>query len=221
MHAALVSEPAYPATMPSSVPVDASPPMKPVKMTAARLEQEAQAARLNQALPLVPLPSPTTAAASTLVPPVSQRPARSSPRSLQTAPKPMRTMSYPVSSSPSIQLPPTVPEEGHQRASLGPLQRQSNVSAPVRERDSANSRYSFRRRASTSARPNSRPFQDGAAMDEDVLRYAEEIRKKRESKRRWREAEDEDRVIIGSKVDASHPNYVTAYNMLTGLRVAV
>jgi len=28
-------------------------------------------------------------------------------------------------------------------------------------------------------------------------------------------------VIIGNKVDANHPNFVTAYNMLTGLRVAV
>jgi hypothetical protein len=28
-------------------------------------------------------------------------------------------------------------------------------------------------------------------------------------------------VIIGNKVDANHPNYITAYNMLTGLRVAV
>ena len=58
-------------------------------------------------------------------------------------------------------------------------------------------------------------------MDEEALRYAEEIRKKRESKRRWREAEDEDRVIMGNKVDMNHPNYITAYNMLTGLRVAV
>ena len=58
-------------------------------------------------------------------------------------------------------------------------------------------------------------------MDEEALRYSEEIRKKRESKRRWREAEDEDRVIMGNKVDMNHPNYITAYNMLTGLRVAV
>jgi len=36
-----------------------------------------------------------------------------------------------------------------------------------------------------------------------------------------REVEDENTVIIGNKVDSNHPNYVTAYNMLTGLRVAV
>lgn len=94
------------------------------------------------------------------------------------------------------------------------------------ERNSANSRYSLRRRASTSpsvVRRNSRPYPDftDPSMDEEAQRYAEEIRKKRESKRRWKEAEDDDRVIIGNKVDANHPNYISAYNMLTGLRVAV
>lgn len=73
-------------------------------------------------------------------------------------------------------------------------------------------------------RRNSRPYGaevGDSSVDEEILRYAEEIRKKRESKRRWKEAEDEDKVIIGNKVDANHPNYITAYNMLTGLRVAV
>jgi 1-phosphatidylinositol-4-phosphate 5-kinase len=85
----------------------------------------------------------------------------------------------------------------------------------------------MRPRASTTnsiVRRNSRPFTGEAGdspADEEAQRWAEEIRKKRESKRRWKEAEDEDRVIIGNKVDANHPNYITAYNMLTGLRVAV
>lgn len=101
-------------------------------------------------------------------------------------------------------------------------------SSPILERNSVNSRYSLRRRASTSpsvVRRNSRPYNadppEITPLDDEALRYAEEIRKKRESKRRWKEAEDEDRVIIGNKVDANHPNYITAYNMLTGLRVAV
>lgn len=85
----------------------------------------------------------------------------------------------------------------------------------------------MRPRASTTnsvVRRNSRPFTGElgeSPVDEDAQRWAEEIRKKRESKRRWKEAEDGDRVIIGNKVDANHPNYITAYNMLTGLRVAV
>lgn len=87
----------------------------------------------------------------------------------------------------------------------------------------------MRPRASTSAsvaRRNSRPFTatgelGESPVDEDAQRWTEEIRKKRESKRRWKEAEDEDRVIYGNKVDANHPNYITAYMMLTGVRVAV
>ena len=177
--------------------------------------------RLNQSLP------PPPPAASTLVPPSPARPIR-----LQnpiSPGKPTRSLSHPIITHLPIQLPPTVPEE--HRASpvnpVSPLYRQVSGSSPVLEQDSANSRYSLRRRASTSAsfvRRNSRPFgpefQD-APLDEEAQRWAEEIHKKRESKRRWREAEDEDRVIIGNKVDANHPNYITAYNMLTGLRVAV
>ena len=57
--------------------------------------------------------------------------------------------------------------------------------------------------------------------EEDASWWSEEIHKRREIRRRWKEVEDENIVVIGSKVDTNHPNYVTAYNMLTGLRVAV
>jgi len=107
-----------------------------------------------------------------------------------------------------------------------PVLAQASGANPVIERHSVNSRSSVRRRASTSAshiRQTSRAFtaESMEQAEEEAQRWVEEIRKKRESKRRWKEAEDEDRVIIGNKVDANHPNFVTAYNMLTGLRVAV
>ena len=57
--------------------------------------------------------------------------------------------------------------------------------------------------------------------EEDASWWTEEIQKRREIRRRWKEVEDENIVVIGNKVDTNHPNYVTAYNMLTGLRVAV
>jgi hypothetical protein len=57
--------------------------------------------------------------------------------------------------------------------------------------------------------------------EEDTSWWTEEIHKRREIRRKWKEVEDENTVVIGSKVDTNHPNYVTAYNMLTGLRVAV
>ncbi|PHH59581.1 hypothetical protein CDD81_2846 [Ophiocordyceps australis] len=62
---------------------------------------------------------------------------------------------------------------------------------------------------------------DELLIDEDALRWAEAYRQKRASKRRRKEEEDDDRVLVGTKVDESHANWVTAYNMLTGIRVSV
>lgn len=58
-------------------------------------------------------------------------------------------------------------------------------------------------------------------QDEDAARWAEAVRQKRASKRRKRDEEDEDRVVVGTKVDQNHVNWVTAYNMLTGIRFTV
>lgn len=62
---------------------------------------------------------------------------------------------------------------------------------------------------------------DEVVPDEDALRWAEAYRQKRASKRKRIEREDDDRVLVGTKVDESHANWVTAYNMLTGIRVSV
>lgn len=83
------------------------------------------------------------------------------------------------------------------------------------------------RRASLSlVRRNTRSItsdfpRDEAYPDEDAMRWAEAYRQKRASKRKKREEEDDDRVLIGNKVDEKHANWVTAYNMLTGIRVSV
>lgn len=58
-------------------------------------------------------------------------------------------------------------------------------------------------------------------QDEDAARWAEHIRQKRASKRKRKEDEDDDRVVVGTKVDQNHVNWVTAYNMLTGIRFTV
>ncbi|KAH8724545.1 hypothetical protein GQ44DRAFT_617925 [Phaeosphaeriaceae sp. PMI808] len=58
-------------------------------------------------------------------------------------------------------------------------------------------------------------------QDDDAARWAEHIRQKRASKRKRKEDEDEDRVVVGTKVDQHHVNWVTAYNMLTGIRFTV
>jgi len=62
---------------------------------------------------------------------------------------------------------------------------------------------------------------DDVPQDEDAARWTEMIRQKRMSKRKRKEEEDDDMVVIGTKVDQNHVNYVTAYNMLTGIRFTV
>lgn len=84
-----------------------------------------------------------------------------------------------------------------------------------------------RRKTSLSlARRNTRSiYSDGhldeVPQDEEAARWAEHIRQKRASKRRKKEDEDDDRVVVGTKVDQNHVNYITAYNMLTGIRFTV
>ncbi|RVX73723.1 hypothetical protein B0A52_02613 [Exophiala mesophila] len=62
---------------------------------------------------------------------------------------------------------------------------------------------------------------DEVVPDEDAARWTELIKQKRASRRKRREEEDEDRVIVGKKVEEGHVNWVTAYNMLTGIRFTV
>jgi 1-phosphatidylinositol-4-phosphate 5-kinase len=62
---------------------------------------------------------------------------------------------------------------------------------------------------------------DEVPPDEDAARWTELIKQKRASKRKKREEEDDDRVIVGKKVEEGHVNWVTAYNMLTGIRFTV
>ena len=58
-------------------------------------------------------------------------------------------------------------------------------------------------------------------LDGDVARWTETIRQKRASRRQRKEEEEDDRVVVGTKVDMNHVNWVTAYNMLTGIRFTV
>jgi 1-phosphatidylinositol-4-phosphate 5-kinase len=62
---------------------------------------------------------------------------------------------------------------------------------------------------------------DEIPQDEDAARWAEHIIQKRASKRKRKDLEDDDRVVVGTKVDQNHVNYVIAYNMLTGIRFTV
>ncbi|EFX03358.1 hypothetical protein CMQ_5408 [Grosmannia clavigera kw1407] len=82
------------------------------------------------------------------------------------------------------------------------------------------------RRASLSlGRKNTRSMhsdmpRDEVVPDEDALRWTEAYRQKRATKKRRLE-QDDDQVLVGTKVDETHANWVAAYNMLTGIRVSV
>ncbi|KAL4953363.1 hypothetical protein BDW69DRAFT_184564 [Aspergillus filifer] len=62
---------------------------------------------------------------------------------------------------------------------------------------------------------------DDANPDEDAARWAEAIKQRRASRKKRRDEEDDDRVVVGTKVDRNHVNWVTSYNMLTGIRFTV
>ena len=64
-------------------------------------------------------------------------------------------------------------------------------------------------------------YLDEVPPDEDAARWTEIVKQKRASRRKRREEEDDDRVIVGKKVEEGHVNWVTAYNMLTGIRFTV
>ncbi|KAF2459445.1 hypothetical protein BDY21DRAFT_384648 [Lineolata rhizophorae] len=85
---------------------------------------------------------------------------------------------------------------------------------PTRRRGS----LSLVRRATRSI--HSEMHLDEVQQDEDIARWAEHIKQKRASKRK-RDEEDDERVVVGTKVDQDHANWVTAYNMLTGIRFTV
>ena len=82
------------------------------------------------------------------------------------------------------------------------------------------------RASNTLARAPTRSIHSDMYLDEippdgDMARWTEAIRQKRASRKRKKEEEEEDRVVVGTKVDMNHVNWVTAYNMLTGIRFTV
>ena len=158
--------------------------------------------------PLFRTPSPTLAAGST----------PSSP--LQSGPPPplkhRHTLEVPkVSTSrTSRDHPPTA----HNTSKL-----EDSLSLPGRFSFAA---ASPRRASLALGRQNTRSlhsdlYADEVLQDDEAARWTEAIRQKRTSRRRRREEDDDGRVVMGTKVDQHHVNWVTAYNMLTGIRFTV
>ena len=64
-------------------------------------------------------------------------------------------------------------------------------------------------------------FLDEVPADSEIAKWTENVKQKRASRRKRKEEEEDDRVVVGTKVDMNHVNWVTAYNMLTGIRFTV
>ncbi|KAK4556271.1 Phosphatidylinositol-4-phosphate 5-kinase [Recurvomyces mirabilis] len=87
---------------------------------------------------------------------------------------------------------------------------------PTRRRGS----LQLARRVTRSIHSHSDMQLDQVPLDDDAARWAEAIKLKRASKKQRADTDDE-RVVVGTKVDEHHQNYVLAYNMLGGIRFCV
>ncbi|CAG8462520.1 11806_t:CDS:10 [Ambispora leptoticha] len=58
-------------------------------------------------------------------------------------------------------------------------------------------------------------------LDEEAHKSPDALRKRRLTKKRNREKDDEEEPVIGTRIGEDHVNYVLMYNMLTGIRVGV
>ncbi|CDK27628.1 unnamed protein product [Kuraishia capsulata CBS 1993] len=82
-------------------------------------------------------------------------------------------------------------------------------------------------RGSSAANPKRVSVVNGDFISEDpdisdeLKRMRDSEKAKRENKRRMKELQDGERVLVGQRVSEGHANYVMAYDMLTGIRVAV
>lgn len=149
---------------------------------------------------------------------------------------PHPNLSVGTSNTSSQELKPSSPKLHHRHtlevprvsASIPRLSRE-NTAPDSAGSDGINGKFSptHRRRTSlTLGRRTTRSLHsdshvDEITQDEDAARFAEALRQKRASRRRRKEEEDDDRVVVGTKVDQNHVNWITAYNMLTGIRFTV
>lgn len=170
---------------------------------------------------------------SSSLPASNSTPLRSSPHRLSSPPAPQSTSSTSnLATTGHLQLPPPGSTLKQRHTLEVPRVTPASNSKDGTDTAQASGRFSptvasGTRRASLSlVRRTTRSMQSDAqrdemGLDEDAQRWAEAYRQKRASKRKRKEEEDDDRVLVGTKVDESHANWVTAYNMLTGIRVSV
>ena len=214
------------------------PPRSPLTKPNVTGSSDATSITNNRSISLTFLPAPTQSPPSPPVPENNSR-AAGEDRTLRVPRSAHRASSPPAFSQPASSLAssvsPNPPNRLVQRHTLEvpkSASRTSRDGQPPANDDatvSATGRFSpnppSRRRGSsqlarrTTRSINSDMHLDELAQDEDAARWTEHIKQKRASKRK--RDEDDDRVVVGTKIDQGHANWVTAYNMLTGIRFTV
>ncbi|KAK1087776.1 Phosphatidylinositol-4-phosphate 5-kinase [Friedmanniomyces endolithicus] len=211
-------------------------------VTTGRVVSGPTPSTLGGILPVVKELSPSqatrvvTSEQGLLKPPVTRSAHRaSSPPAFShtsATPPPINSTPSPVPSRPSrleqrhtLEVPlvntARISADGREPANTSP---DGVVSATGRFSPTAQSRrrgsLQLARRMTRSIHSHSDMQLDQVPLDEDASRFAEAIKAKRAS-RKHRTDTDDDRVLVGTKVDEHHSNYVRAYNMLTGIRFVV
>ena len=117
---------------------------------------------------------------------------------------------------------PAIPNGKPSGSPASPLLKSISAAQPNGHSQPQTGPSSMRRRASSMQATRQTISQEEVKPDEDAHRWTEAIRQKRISRRHGRhDTEDEDKVLVGTKVSEGHVNFVTAYNMLTGIRLTV
>lgn len=129
-------------------------------------------------------------------------------------------MLKPPAASPNGQLPSPLSQSNQPSPLLQPVQPPPQQLTPVPSPQPQLQQTPSRRRASLQAARRTVSL-DNVPEDEAAHRWTEHIKAKRSSKRGRQDTEEEDKVLVGTKVSEGHVNFVTAYNMLTGIRFTV
>ncbi|SCV04794.1 LAMI_0H19218g1_1 [Lachancea mirantina] len=125
--------------------------------------------------------------------------------------------------------PPHPPFNSEEHARIVPLRHPNSPPEPdlVRESshlDGVNSSHSSIHSFPASPRPNvinEGGLKRSESATAEIKKMRESLLQKREMRKKQKNFLDDDHVLIGNKVSEGHVNFTIAYNMLTGIRVAV
>ncbi len=196
------------------------------------LKTDSNARTSNHDTIVAPTSSPISSAPAEFT---TLKPATQPPHRFSSPPAPSSTSATFFTTSNQVQVPPRLVHRHTLQVPKPTTSRSSRdfPASPQASEDASLSGGRFsptdggRRRASmTLGRKTTRSIHsdvhlDDVPQDDDAARWTEVMKQKRASRRKKKEEEDDDRVVVGTKVDMNHVNWVTAYNMLTGIRFTV